>query len=399
MAGRRLRPMAEGDKSVPFELFFDLVFVYAITQVTGLMAHDTSAQGIVRGLLVLGVLWWCWSGFVWLGNTARLDEGMARAALLAVMAAMFVIALSIPEVFHDKPGGVSAPVVFVTGYFVVRLIHQLLYMRAAGGDAGLRRQLAVNWIPWTGGVLLLMLSTFAHGWPQTGLWAAALGWDYGGVLLAGISGWRVTSAAHFAERHALVIIIAIGESIVAIGTGATGLAISWPIVIAAILAIGVASTLWWAYFDVVAITAERRLTQANGLRRTILATQGYTYLHLPLMAGIILAALGIEEVLAYAGGSGGHEASDALHGTGLYALYGGVALYLLAHVLFGRRMFGTWNRSRIVTIAAIVITVPVANVVPAIAALALLAAILAGMVGYETVMYAASRAAIRSGRT
>lgn len=393
---RRLKSMTEGDKAVPFELFFDLVFVYAITQVTGLMAHDTTLQGVVRGLLVLGVLWWCWSGFAWLGNTARLDEGVARAALLVVMATMFVVALSIPEAFHDRSGGLPGPLVLVAGYCVVRLVHQLLYTLAARGDAGLRRQLAVNWAPWVGGVALLLLATFAHGWTQTALWAAALGWDYGGVLLAGISGWRVLSAAHFAERHGLVIIIAIGESIVASGAGAAGLAISWPIVVAAIFATGVASALWWAYFDVVAIAAERRLAQATGIVRTVLAAQGYTYLHFPLIAGIVLVALGVEIVLQHAGQADGHKLSEPLPGIGLCALYGGVALYLLGHVLFARRMFGSWNGARMTTIATLAAAVPVANAIPALATLGLLAGILAVMVGYETIRYADSRTAVRS---
>jgi low temperature requirement protein LtrA len=388
--------MTEGAGVTALELFFDLVFVYAFTQVSALMSTQPSAHGVLRGALVLMLLWWCWCCYAWLGNTVRADEGVVRLALFAVMATMFVVALTIPEAFEDLPGGLYAPVVFVAGYVIVRVLHLAVYWRAGQGDPALRRQLVKASLPMLAGAALLLAAAATHR-PQlqTALWAAALAVDYTGIYLGGARGWRLSSAAHWAERHGLIVIIALGESIVSIGVGVTALPISWPIIAASVLGIAVAAALWWAYFDVVALAAERVLREATGVARSALARDSYTYLHLPMVAGIILLSLGLKKVLAYVGDAAHHDLTEPLRGVPLYALYGGVVLYLLGHFGFRLRNMRSVNRPRLVTMVLLVALTPVAARLPALAALAVLAAVCVGLVVFEMLRYAEARHALR----
>ncbi|MDQ3456757.1 MAG: low temperature requirement protein A, partial [Actinomycetota bacterium] len=268
------------------ELFFDLVFVFALTQVTDLMSDDPSARGIVRGLLIMAVLWSSWVGYAWLANVVQADEGITRVSMFAAMTAMFILALTIPEAFEDAPGGLSGPVVFAVGYFAVRCTHLVMFWSVARDDPGLRRQL----LRFTPSVLvgtgMLLVASQLDGTAQMAFWALAFVGDYVGTMLGGASGWRLPSARHFAERHGLIIIIALGESIVSIGIGVAELPISWPIVAASILGLVVSGCLWWCYFDTQAIAAEHALSALEGEPRSRLGRDAYSYLHLPMAAGI-----------------------------------------------------------------------------------------------------------------
>jgi low temperature requirement protein LtrA len=377
------------------ELFFDLVFVFALTQVTALMAADPTPRGLLRGVLVLSMLWWCWVGYAWLGNVVRADEGVVRLVMFAAMIAMFVAAVTIPEAFDDLPGGLHGPVVFAAAYFAVRLMHLTLFWAASKGDGGLRRQL-VRFTPsmLVGTALLLVASQFT-GPAQTALWAGALVGDYVGTLLAGASGWRLNSAGHFSERHGLVIIVALGESIVSIGIGVANLPISWPIIVASVLGLSVCAALWWAYFDVVALVAERVLAKARGEQQARLGRDSYSYLHLPMIIGIVLLALGLKKVLGYVGGADGHTLADPLYGVPLVALYAGPALYLLAHVAFRLRNVHTLNRQRVVGAVVLLALIPLASQLPAMASLGLLTACVCGLVAYEALRFAEVRDKVR----
>src|SRR4051812_2600330 len=173
----RVRPTGEDESATNFELLFDLVYVFALTQVTGYIAHEHSAEGALQGLLMLALLWWTWCAYTWLGNQARADEGLLRAGMALAMAAMFVVALTIPEAWHDAEGGLDGPVVLVCGYLVVRCVHLVLYGFAAGSDKALRHQLAISWF-WLGlGGALLLAGAIVGGWAQTALFAAALALD------------------------------------------------------------------------------------------------------------------------------------------------------------------------------------------------------------------------------
>lgn len=239
----------------PLELFFDLVFVLAITQCTALMADDPTWEGLAKGLLILGVLWWSWVGYAWLTSVVDPEEGVVRFAIFAAMAALLVVALCVPEAF-DELG-----LLFACAYGVVRAAHIVLFVVASRGEPELRRSVVGLGIGTAIGLGLLIAASFADGALQGGLWALALALDMGEPYVFGSEGWKL-SPQHFAERHGLIMIIALGESIVAIGIGA-GSEVDAGVVAAAVLGVATASALWWLYFDVVALVAERRLSNAG----------------------------------------------------------------------------------------------------------------------------------------
>jgi low temperature requirement protein LtrA len=396
--GDRLALVDEGHRVTSLELFFDLVFVFAITQVTGLMSSRTTATSLVQGLMLLAVLWWCWCCFAWLGTTVQADEGVARLALLAAMAVAFLVALTIPEAFDDRPGGLRSPLLFAGCYLAVRVLHIVTYTmvgRGVGDSAllGVLRRMAP---PMLAAAALLAAAAFTGGRGQLALWAVALVIDYSGVFLAGPRGWRLTSPAHFAERHGLIVIIALGESIVAIGVGVADLPMSWPVVLSAVLGLAVAGALWWMYFDVAATVAEHRLGELSGQARVAMARDSYTYLHLPMIGGIVLLALGLKKALLYVADTEHYGPGTALRGIPLWALTAGVALFLAAHSAFRRRNIGGWNRQRLVAAAVLLAGTPLLAHVPAEVAVAVVAALCVALIGYERWRFGGIRAQVRA---
>jgi low temperature requirement protein LtrA len=381
----------EGHRVTTLELFFDLVFVYAITQTTQLMSDNSTLLGLGQGLALLAVLWWCWCSYTWLGNTVHADRGIARFAMLGAMAAMFLVSLTIPEAFHDFPGGLYAPLMFVGCYLLVRLLHLLAYFQAARADAGLRTVLTRVAPPMLAGTAVLFGAAFTSGPLQLGLWVLGLLVDYTGVYLAGADGWRVNSPAHFAERFGLIVIIALGESVVAIGIGIGQLPMSWLVAVAATCGLGLAAAMWWMYFDVVAPVSERRLAEAKGVERAKLATDTYTYLHLPLIAGIVLVALGMKKALLHVADTEHYSPSDGLHGLPVWALTCGAALYLVGLSSLRKRNLGSWNVQRLVVAAVLVAVTPALELVPATALLAVVAVATALLVTFERARFGAWR--------
>jgi low temperature requirement protein LtrA len=393
----RVERLRESGSATTLELFFDLVFVFALTQITALMAEEPTGRGLLKGTLLILVVWWCWVGYSWVSNLVKADEGIARVTLLVAMAAMFLLALAIPEAFDDIDGGLWGPTVFAFGYLVLRLVHVLLFWVISKDDPVLRRQVGRFAPTMVGGTALLLLAANTSGDAQLLLWFAAIVADYGGTLAIGARGWRLNSARHFAERHGLMVIIALGESIVAIGVGVTHLAISWPIVVAATLGLAVAASLWWAYFDTAAILGEQALASAKGEERVAMARTAFTYLHLPMMVGIVMLALGMKKVLTYVGDTEHHALSDPLYGPPLWALYGGTALYLLAHVGFAWRCYRSVKVYRLGAAVVLVALVPVVANLPALATLGVLAALLVTLNVVETVMFRTARHEARHG--
>jgi low temperature requirement protein LtrA len=295
----------------PLELFFDLVFVFAITQVTILLADDPTWGGVLRGMLVLAALWWAWSTYAWLTSATDVDEGGVRLVMLASVAAMFGVALAVPGVFGDDA------VLFGVAYLVVRLLHLVLSATVVRDDPA-RLGAILRFAPTAIiGASLLVLAGFLDGDERIAVWVAALAIDYLGPVVVGAGqGWQV-APEHFAERHGLIILIALGESMIAVGVGA-GLELGTGVIVGAALGIVVISALWWLYFDVAAIVARGRLMQARGLELHRLALHSYSYLHLPMFAGIVLFALGLKTTLGHV-----DEALDAVPAVGLC---GGAAL-------------------------------------------------------------------------
>ena len=380
----------------PLELFFDLVFVFALTQVTAFLADDLSWHGLLRGLLVILLLWWAWTGYAWLANIASADQGPIKALMLVSMSAMFVLALCIPQAFDDSDGGLSAPMVLAVCYLVFRLGHLAMFFYLAGEDSGLRRQL-LRWLPSVlGSTALLMLAAQFEGAARTGCWAAALAVDYVGTAAAGARGWRLPAPGHFAERHGLILIVALGESIVAIGVGVADHPISWAIVLASVLGLVVASAMWWAYFDISALLGEHALADEPAETRPRLGRNAYSFAHLPLMAGVVLVALGMKKVLEYVSDIETHTLTDPLKGVALAALFWGPVIYLLGHVAFKWLTTHQISVVRLVTAGLLLLGWLVAASVPALAQLAVVAAILAGAVAVETILYAEHRRQVRA---
>ncbi|MEZ0447644.1 low temperature requirement protein A [Cellulomonas sp. ICMP 17802] len=362
-----LRTSDEGHRVTTFELFFDLVYVFAFTQVSHLMAETHSALGVLQALVVLGFLWWTWCAYSWLANQSPADQGVLRAGMSVAMAAVFVATLAIPEAFDDLPGGLVGSLVLVVAYAIVRLVHTTLYVLAAGDDAALRRQvLRTQVFALLPALALLVVGALVGEPAQTWVWLGAFAWDVVLTWLTSRGGdWRLHSPAHWAERYGLVVILALGESVVAIGVGASHLPVSWPVVGGSVLSIALALVLWWAYFLRSADEAEHRLARLDGVERAGYATVAYTYLHYVLIAGVVLAALGVEEAMAHVDGA------EPYGLFGASALAGGVAAYLVGTAVLRRSAGGAWAWWRLAGTAATVALVPVLARVPALTALGL----------------------------
>lgn len=386
----RVVALTEGARVTPVELFLDLVFVYGFTQVTGFMADDLSWVGIARGMAILGLLWWLWTGFAWLGNLVRADEGPIRMALFAVMFVVFVMDITIPEAFVDgDDGGLWAPWVFAGGYLLVMVIHNVVMLYAARSVPNIRRNTLLLLIPAILTTALLFLAGRQRDSPawQTLLWAGALLIMFAGLVFISAEGWHLSAASHFAERHGLIIIVALGETVVAIGVGVATVPISWEIVAAAALGITVLAALWWTYFDVVAIAAEGALQKLSDQERPRVARDAYTYLHFPMVAGIILLALGLEKVFEHL--------NDPMKPLALAALFGGASLYLLAHVAFRLRNVRTLGKPRLAVALLLPTLIPVTRGWPALGSLLLLAMVMVVLVSYETLSFTMLRDRIR----
>jgi low temperature requirement protein LtrA len=377
------RPVESEQRVTPLELFFDLVFVFAITQVTGFLAENSTWLGLLRGLMLLAALWWAWAAYAWLTNTLNPEEGAVRLAVFGSIASMLVVSLAVPNAFG------ADGVTFGVAYFIVRALHLVLYAIAGKGDRELLRavlRIAPSAIL---APVLLVVAGFLEGAPQMALWAAALAVDYLAVLIGHMRGWRV-SPAHFVERHGLIVIIALGESIVAIGVGAAGQPLNGGEIVAALLGIVVVAALWWSYFDWVVFVGQARLAEASGTVRAALARDLYSYLHLPMVAGIVLFALGMKTTLA--------DVESPLPTIPAIGMFGGLALYMLAHVALRLRLRGGLGRGRPIAAFVLIALLPLAIAVPALVSLGLVAAVCAALIVYEAIRHRFERAWIRSRR-
>ena len=329
---------------------------------------------------MLGVLWWAWAAYAWLTNTVDPEQGEVRIVVFGSMVAMLVASLAVPDVFGNDA------FVFACAYAVVRIAHLALYAVAGRGDRDLLAAISRLTVGSLVAIVLLFVAATLDGPAQTAVWVIALACDFAGALIGGGRGWRL-HAGHFAERHGLIIIIAIGETIVALGASVTH-DLGLGVITAAALGLTIAFALWWAYFDVVAIVAERRLSEATGKAQLTMARDSYSYLHLPMIAGIILFAVGVKKTLL--------DIGEPLAAVPAVALCGGVALYLGAHILFRLRNVRTLSYRRLVVTAVLVALIPIALEIPALLTLAAVAALCVGLIIYEAVRYAEARERVRN---
>jgi low temperature requirement protein LtrA len=374
---------SDEDYSVsPLELFFDLVFVFAFTQVTSLLAVDLTGLGVLRGVALLLAVWWAWVGYAWLTNSVPVDDDIrSRIVVFAAMAAGLVMGLAIPGAWSEDG------VVFGFAYLTVTALFIVLYAVATRDQPEMNRavrRLAPGVL--VAPVLIAVAGFFDAGIVRAILWTAALVITLSTPFVTGVEGYHVRPG-HFAERHGLIIIIALGESVVALGLAASGDELTFAVISASIFGIIVVAALWWLYFDVVAIAAERRLRAVEGVERNRIARDSYSYLHVLMILGIVFLALGLKKGIA--------DLGDPLKFIPAAALFGGVALYLVGHVLFRLRNMGSYNVQRCVACVVLLLAIPIGIAVPAYVSLTILVTILVVLITYEGVVYREARHYLR----
>jgi low temperature requirement protein LtrA len=376
-------PRRVGEQRVsPLELFFDLIFVLSFTQVTLKMAEDPGWANLGEGILILAAVWWAWAAYGWLTNSIDPDENVNRICVFAAMGAMLLVSLTIPDAFGDRG------VLFGCSYFFVRAMHLVLYVRNTRqaeetNDLQAILKLAPGFL--FGSALLIVAGLLDDG-ARASVWIIAILVDWSTPLLFGTAEFNL-DPRHFAERHGLIVLIALGESVLAVGAAA-GFTVSTGQAFAAVFGIAAVAALWWAYFDVVAIVAERRLSEALPGEQGPLARDAYSYLHYPLIAGIVLLALGLKETLA--------DTGNELDTVPAIALCCGPALYLIGHIAFRERVLGTFSPHRALASVALLALIPLALGADALGALAAVSFVLGVLIAYEATHFREARARVRA---
>jgi low temperature requirement protein LtrA len=368
-------------KTSYLELFFDLVFVFAFTQVTALILEDTSAVGFARAVLVLGMVWWAWSAYAWMTNAIDVENAVTRLIIFAAMAAGFFMALAVPHAFADEAAW------FAVAYFVVRVLNSALYGWGVRRDPVLLRSLAqlTPWFLLAAFVALIggFLGPDVRGW----VWLLSLVIDLVGTLTVARFDWRV-SPSHFAERFALIVIIALGESIVSIGVATSELDRDATYALSVVVAFAGVAALWWAYFDFTALAAERSLSRAAPLARGPLARDVFTYFHFPIVLGIMFYAVAAKKTLEHP--------LDPLSRPGRWALGLGIALFLVGFVLARFRVVRRLAWERITAAALALVAALALRGTDAIVTLGVVVAILVVSVAVETARLREIRASLRA---
>ncbi len=370
-AGSALRATTREPESrvSTLELFFDLVFVFGFTQITGAITHDPTAEGLARGVLVFAVLWWAWGAYAWLTNAVPTGESAPRVVVMAAMAAMLVTALAVPTAWDD--GGVA----FALGYLAVMALHTALFVLAGENPETTRRAIMRLAPTNLGAGLLLLGAGLADGTTQTVLWVAAIAINYAGPYITGVAGFTI-HPGHFVERHGLIVLIALGESVVAIGAGGDDISVDWTLAGTALVVMALIAGLWWDYFTGDADATERVLVAAQGHERARLARDIYSYLHVPLVLGIVFAAVGIHEALVHSA-----EPLDPIF-AGAFA--GGVALYFAGLAAIRVRRGDRAGASCLVAVVVALAMIPAGSRIDAVATVGVLAAVALGVAVTKT---------------
>jgi low temperature requirement protein LtrA len=367
---------SEEQRATTLELFFDLVFVFAVTQVSHLLLENLTIEGAGQALFALLVVWWAWNYTTWVTNELDPDSFVVRLVLIGVMLASLVMAIAIPYAFGERA------LLFAGAYVTIQVGRHTFLAFGASGHGTRERARAERILAWfVFSAVFWFAGAFADGDARTALWLLALAIDYSAPLFlywipfrprVSSSTWEVETS-HFAERFQLFMIIALGETIIITGATTAALDLDAAVITALGLAFLSTAALWWLYFNYVARVAEKRLELAPD--RTRLARDGYTYMHVLLVAGVILAAVGDELVIAHP--------TDVLPAEELAAVAGGPALYLFAHVLFRLRMAGSLSWKRLGGGLACVAAGFLGALIPALAVAALLVAILVTVIALE----------------
>jgi low temperature requirement protein LtrA len=382
--------VTERTRVTSVETFFDLVYVFAISHVTELVARENEV-GAVRGGLLVALMWWVWVGYAWLGNAISVERRFMQITIFAAVAVLFLVGAAIPEAFVDDPAGFNAPLILVTCYVVARMLQAVAVWVTSRGRAGSRLLLGLVTPALVAGALLVCAALVPHRlihdqlWidvAKDGLWLLAIAVEYGAGFVV-VRGWPIRSATLWSQRHQVIVLVALGEAFVGLGLGGTDIPVSGPLIAASLLGIVITAALWWAYFEVLSPIGELALRRSSGAARVALARDAYSFLHLPVLAGIVLFSLGLKKTMAFLDHLEQHGTRAPLDNVTLGALYGGVILYLLGVQGFQWRVTGRVSRLRVGATALLAASITVGGLMPALVAFGTLAAVAAGLVAAE----------------
>ncbi|WP_245675677.1 low temperature requirement protein A [Micromonospora halophytica] len=405
---RRLGPIVQGAPGARvdrFEIYFDLVYVFSFFIIARATAADLSGRGLLHAVLLLAVLWWCWVIHSLVANRIRLGEGFVPVVMVVAIVALFAFALASPQAFREHGEGISGPLLIASSYLVIRLVHIGVYWYSIRHDRREVGQIRPYAFELAGSVALLFSAALIPPQlddPQVGalvreaIWIALVLGQYGVPLVTGTQGWVVVSAEHWTERYDLILMIALGESLISIGVGSdvVGGPITWPMLLAATMGIVGVSCLWWAHFDLIAPAARLALHGTHGDARTRMVRDAYHDFYLIMLVGIVMFALGGEELLHHVGSDA--RLDEPLRGPGMALLCGGVACYLLGSLLFQLRTLHTISWTRVGVVLVLAAFTPLAVHLPVLVALALILATQLVMVTVEMFLFAGSRHALRA---
>ena len=346
------------------ELFFDLVFVFAITQLTGILSHDVTVADGVRVLLVFGALWWMYGGYVWLSNARTPVRTPERLLMLLGMAGFLVMGLAIPHAFGRD--GVALGI----GYLIVVVVHAWLYQRV---NRNIARVVPFN----VAAALLIIGAGVVRGWGAYVLWAAALAAEQLSPLFARVRGRFDIAPSHFVERHGALVIVVFGESVVDIGIGAEGHPVTVSLALSAVLGLALAAALWWAYFGVGDDErAEEAMLAAEPEARPALALAAYFFAYIPMLLGVVALAAGVKQAIV--------NTASTLPAGPCVALGCGVGLFLAGTVAFRHALRIGAEQYRLAAAGACVAASALGVTVSAAAEMALLTVIVAAALMVES---------------
>jgi low temperature requirement protein LtrA len=335
-------------RTSPVELLWDLVFVFAVTQVSTMLARDLTWPEAGRAMLLLALVWWAWSAFVWAANAEDEKSRLLRAVLLVALVAMFVAGVTLPTAFR---GDAAA---FVAAYALVRFLHLGVYAHASRAGNASARAIAGFATTVVVGMALLGAGAIVHGSARVALWAAAAAIDYAGpawLTRERLRSLQRVAVSHFAERYSLFVIIVLGESIVSIGAGAVQHEITGSLLGAAVAGLVTTVALWWLYFDRTAVWAEQRLHVIDD--PVLAAADAYSYLHLVLVAGVVILAVGERVAVT--------NAADTLPAAARLCLGAGVALYIAGYDAFRWRLGARPSWTDAIAVTAVLVVVPLST--------------------------------------
>jgi low temperature requirement protein LtrA len=350
---------AGAERVTTLELFFDLVFVFTITQLTAIVYHAPTLRSVVQVVLMLGLIWWMYGGYVWMTNAVSAHTANRRLLLLGGMGGYFVLALAVPHAFS------SSGLAFGLAYLVVVAVHTTLFTRASSATVvtAILRLAPYN----VGSAIVIVVGGAVGGAAQYALWTAAFLFEWLTPVIRGNRGFAI-AAAHFVERHGLVVLVAIGESVVAVGIGAAHRPVDAGLVVVGTLGLALSACLWWLYFGGDDERAVRALATLDLVERARAALRGYGYWHMPVLWGIV--AIAAAERSAFA------SPLTALSWFRAALLGGGVAVFLVGDVLFRRELeLGRGSTRGLAALAALA-TLPLGALTTAAAQVAGLVALL-----------------------